>query len=606
MKSGDIPVRVFREILLFPLRLDHHADKPLLNDHLAGLDGKIWKPLGDPKTIGRSRIAAESDRAYESDADHKRRNDYAELAYFHPYVQRFLYEEASAGRGPLLTTYAREGIDRLVVTAGYGFGGIPWTATASAHSFSLELLVERIHCHHVREPGLLIFSVELVADQNADVRRFGEDGGLIDDARGLSLAEVLVVKDCLRRVFPPYFEKLGTPGRTGGGGAVAWNRALFPSSVELAPAGSQEGQIFALDVATANAMADQMLMPERLHPVAPWWREVFKGFNIDGNALGPQLFQTGDERMQSLSFVAVGEAAAVERPDLVRLCFADGPGNGYPYDPAFLAEFEKDHCYDRFWDQGTRYMFSSYSTTLLVQTLGGDFFPLQVLQEHLRRHYFRLQLMVQINKTGLLAFSSWLSAAMRLHGSLRSSRYRRQVNDLRRGFLEFSQISWFSNVSNQEQARELYAAMMRHSGNPDLYQEVARELEQARNELAEIETEKQSEAGAGLNVIALVASAVGLFLTYAQVAGGVFAAGGAAADWFHSVLGGVFMVAGVAAFYVTRQFYEGKWKPRRGDGLPVKARIRDLRRPAYLLSIGAVAAGAVILVWQGLARLWPG
>lgn len=607
MKSGDIPIQMFREILYFSLRLEHHADKPLLNVHLAELDGNVWRRLRDPKAIERSRIASESARAYESSEDHKRRNDYAELAYFHPYVQRFLYEEAEGGHGPLLATYARKGIDKLVVTAGYGFGGIPWAGAASAHSFSLELLVERIHCHHVREPGLVIFSVELVADADAQVTRLDKDGKLIRDSRGLSLAEVLVIKDCLRRAFPPYFDKLEKPAPGGIGGLVQWNRALFPSSVELISPGSEEGQVYSLDAPIANGMADQMLMPERLHPVAPWWAEMFKGFNIDGNTGdGPQLFQTGDDRMQTLSFVSVDEVASIERPDLVRLCFADGPGNGYPYDPGFLQDFEKDNCYDRFWNQGTRYMMSSYATTLLVQTCKGEFFPLEVLQEHLRRHYFRLQLMIQVNKSGLLAFSSWLSAAMRLHGSLRSSQYRRQVSDLRRGFLEFSQITWFSNVSNQEQARELYAAMMAHSGNTELYQEVDRELEQARNELSEIETEKQSEAGAGLNVIALVASAVGLFLTYAQIDSSLFAPGRSWANYFHPVLGSVFVLTGIAAFYVTRQFYEGSWKPRRGAGLPVIVRLRGLQRPAYMLSLGAVAAGLAILGYQAVSCLMTG
>lgn len=608
VKSGDIEVQIFREILIFPLRLDKFGQKRALAAHMAGLDPRVWRPIKSLETVLPSRIWPPKDyngrqtgqttegRTLEDSWSFKRRQDYAEAAYFHPFVQRFLYGDTAEDGSAHLVTFRREGIRSLIVEASYDWGGLPSDADSSFAGYSIELDVERINCHYVRDPGMVIFSMELAANHQTMVTRIRHDKTSIEAP--LSLAEVLSLKDCLRRSFPPYFT-----GPSPGDRDLGWNQALFPTAITLTGPGFPEQRRLALDQDGISGMIDQMLKADQIHPLAPWWQEIFAGFNIDGGEdRGPLLRQTGDERMQTLSCVAIRSLEMIGRPDLVRLCFADIPGTDYPYDPDFLATFEADHCYDRFKHLGTRYLVSSYAATLLMQTDVAKpdpehfTFALDVLQEHVRRHYFRLVLMIQINKTGLLAFSSWLSAAMRHHGSLRSVRYRQEVSDLRRGFMEFSQISWFSNVSNQQQARELYDALMRHAGNPDLYQEVAAELEQARSELAEIDTAKQAEAGTGLNVIALVASSVGLFLTYAQLDTSLFGDGQPLKGQLHFALGIVLLLSGVLAMLITFLSFEGGWRKRRLRRQSVRERLKETGRVGYLLSLATMISGVLVLM----------
>lgn len=608
LKSGDIPVQMFRQVLLFPLRLERTDHRPALKDHLNCLDRARWSGVKNIDTVSQSRIwpprdvpqavagKPVSERRIESATSFKKRHDYAEAAYFHPFVQRFLYSEGRRKELSHLVTLKRKGLEALIVEADYGWL-MPTRSGKAFDRFSIRLEVERANCHYVPDPGIIVFSMEVAAGADASVLRFetGKDG-----AAGIpgtpSLAEIQSVMDCLRRSFPPYFTAVDE-----GTGENAWNRALFPRAVTLLGGAYGTGLRLSLSQVEIDRMIDRMLQPEQLHPLAPWWSEIFCGFNMDqSEGCGPLLQQIGDERMTTLSFVAVEKVGDIRRSDLVRLCFADNPGDGYPYQKEFLADFEARHCYDRFWHWGTRYMLSPYSTTLLAGTgtrtpeRQKENFALDVLQEHLRRHYFRLALMVQINKAGLLAFSSWLSASMRLHGTLRSTRYRREVSDLRRAFLEFSQISWFSNVSNQEQARDLYERMMEQAGNPQLYEEVARELEQARAELAEIDAAKQAEAAAGLNVIALVASAVGLFLGYAQLDSGLF---GEAEKWsprLHVYLGAVMMASAFAAMVISFVSYEGGWGGRQRPKLSFAGVRQQLGRAGYLLSILTLLGGAIL------------
>ncbi len=116
-------------------------------------------------------------------------------------------------------------------------------------------------------------------------------------------------------------------------------------------------------------------------------------------------------------------------------------------------------------------------------------------------------LITHVQRAALLMFSRWMSEAMHKGASLRDSSYRNALVDIRRRLAEFTHRYWFSNVSNQEQARDLFDLMLRRTETAVLYREVIDESAMARGEIEQTATERL-QAGA----IALAA-----FLAFASI-----------------------------------------------------------------------------------------
>lgn len=530
-------VTLFREILFLPLRLSSPDDRNELaalfaalpprwavpSDNLAFQNASAVWPIW-PEPAGNAPGESSGQARDKSNGEYRLVQAYNEAAYFHPYVQRFLYGfgEANAALRPV-ETRMHNGIDRIKIRMDYNDGKGAVKSCPSATHFEIEMAVDRIELNHVREPGLIILIVELACRADAPLRRFDGEGGEIPGLHLVSMAEVLALKDGVRRLYPPYFTGLSRnqvdmDGVKSVTAEAHWARHFFPASVQFLGSDPAGADAAVFDGAEAFAMAEGLALKGNL-PAAPWWRALLAPLlDAKGKSGKPLVQQVVDERMPSLSFVAVPDIAKVDRATQTRLCFADGPGSGYVYTESFLADFEKMHCYDRFLSSGTRYMFSSYSLTMLCQTnvlpgarppKNGDF-ALDVLQQHARRHYLRMMMLAHVQRASLLAFSNWISIAMHDSATLRDPDYRSRIDNLRHDFAKFTQISWFSNVSNQEQARDMFALLQHHLGNAPLQGEVLSELDGARAVLTEIDAERQAESAMVFNIIAAVATFIGL------------------------------------------------------------------------------------------------
>ena len=202
---------------------------------------------------------------------------------------------------------------------------------------------------------------------------------------------------------------------------------------------------------------------------------------IDPETLGdkPNWRQIIDERIPSMMMLGVREASGMTRGDFVRLCFQDEPGRDeYPYAESFLEGFEKKHCYDRFWhgETGTRYMFSGYSMIMFGNgdpANPKDFFH-ATLGEHFRRHYFQMGLLIQLQFAALLSLSHRVSEAVKNKKNGDKTVFRDEMLDIEREFLAFEQRYWFSQVSNQLQAREIYDLWLERTNVAKVYLEVSR------------------------------------------------------------------------------------------------------------------------------------
>lgn len=283
----------------------------------------------------------------------------------------------------------------------------------------------------------------------------------------------------------------------------------------------------------------------RAAPLADHWRQalrplVFAGYHPDvdrspavGEAPSVVWRHILDERIPVMSFVSLTGAAAflggaptgsigaredlrlVSRGDWVRLCFADPPGTDpLPYAPHFLADFEKDNCYDRFFpsdaaDGTTRYMFAGYHFSVVG---AGDYFE-RLITHHFRRHYFQMALLVNMELAALLATSSRITEAVaRLekkanerHGgrTARRKQFRAELMTIQEDFLSFVHRFRFTDVSNQIQPSELYRMWRKSMRIDGLYDDVKEELAAA---VAFATAGEQAETGRDAGRLAGVAA----------------------------------------------------------------------------------------------------
>ncbi len=173
-----------------------------------------------------------------------------------------------------------------------------------------------------------------------------------------------------------------------------------------------------------------------------------------------------DERLPIMTYLAVDDPRMISRGDWQRLCFADQAGGSpLPYAAEFMKDFERDHCYERFWygdpkrdpvdEQPTRYLFSGYhfavvgrATDTNPEKLEPSFFRSSIAN-HFEQHYYQMGLICHFQNAALLAFSDRLSHAV-LQYDLKHARddFRARINDLEAERLKFTHKYWFTGVSN--------------------------------------------------------------------------------------------------------------------------------------------------------------
>ena len=212
-----------------------------------------------------------------------------------------------------------------------------------------------------------------------------------------------------------------------------------------------------------------------------------------------------DERLPSMAFMTMKDPTAIERADWVRLCFADAPDIGLPYGREFLAEFEKHHCYDRFWDpegpswMRSRYLLSGYQFTFVGAS--GDFAETD-LQTHFSHHYADMALVLYYQQAALLRLMARLTPGT--VSDLSDATYRAQLRAAQREWMDFLGHGWFPTLSNQVQGQDLFNRWQSQLRLPELYQHVADKARDMTAILNVAEDHEATEAGLRLNWIAML------------------------------------------------------------------------------------------------------
>ncbi len=515
LPAKAIQVHGFRTTLFWPLILDspcESAERPkIVAQQLSKLtEHRGWKRVEDlldhipPPPGGSTAHLAHS---------------YGELTYFHEFVQHFLFARPDADRRPgPMQLFRRTDITELDVL---------FSTTGETLYFPMR--VDRINLYVIAELGVAFLAIEAslsaVGDNPAKVC-FGEksesDRAAAGDfeslvERPLTLADVLRFNDGFRRAHAPYLtDDLSPP--VGNGivpRAVRWRGAGQP--FDLLPGGR----------ASESAVAARRLrcgVGPRAIPPFRHFAHLLEGWAFSPRGTqGDSWRHLADDRLPVLSCIQLPNAFAyrgISEGDWARLCFVDPPGTDpVPYASEFLRQDWARHAYDRFHyasgyssDPSARYLISGYSMT----AVGSGWFFGNFITQHVRRHYFQLMLLAQIERAALLAISGEISRAVRRHetetgGAIEKlEKLEERLQSAERDFLQFIHRFRFTGVSDQIQPTEMFAMLRRNMRLPELFDDLKEELTTATDFLGLLNQQRQTANATRLSVVATFGVIFGL------------------------------------------------------------------------------------------------
>ncbi|MBK8183870.1 MAG: hypothetical protein IPK63_13725 [Candidatus Competibacteraceae bacterium] len=426
-------VRHFRQILLWPLQLMHaHVREP----HIS----KYWELL---EVLGDACPWREVDDEFGDPDDFQERH-YKEFITFLPYVQRFLYGEgagreghAGYGKSPI-RVFRRRDIAQMRVILDQG---MPPLLFQVAHA----------DLHFFYDLDIVILAIEFFAN---DIP--------------LLLAEDVLFK--VGRTYPGFWEANGQGGQC-------------PYRVEWL---SGAGEVLAVSDYENRRKYLQFVCQHRSPTIATHWEFLLRPlalYHSDQEGV-IRYRQIEYHRMPLLAYLSFNEPQTLTRGDFARLALITKAGSSdtLPYSEAELAHFERDYCYDKFWDPSNEELSSRYlccgHSFVIVGKASQRFFadPNTGLLGQFRHQYFLVNLIAHFHKATLMLFSEWLVIAISqldIRDMESVKTFKREIRRIMETFLRFTHRYWFHEVSNQAQARDLFRMLTNHLETDRIYQDVS-------------------------------------------------------------------------------------------------------------------------------------
>lgn len=431
---------------------------------------------------------------------------YQARAYFHPFVQRFLYDSARVLR------FARDDIK---------FVQVDFARDEEAQPLTLQ----------VKRCELVLFQ----PDMGALLLEVSPSGPL-------SLSDTQRLMDSLRRLYPPYLDQIWKDGKP----TNQWQSGHCPAEVRLLGESNVTVGDPGVYVGTSNPDIDQppnffVQYAKVLDNPAggtnpmhfPWaahWRTLLAPFDTAPAGQGElSAHQFGDDRAPTMSYLAVKNPRDISDGDWMRLCFADAPGKDpLPYAKRFMSEFEQTYCYDRYWysellqessEAPSRILNCGTSFSYVGQASETRFFANETngAPPIFRDIYVTMGLIAHFQRASLLGASERLTEMVRRNRTGKEIVIpdRHEVRKFYDQFVEFTQNFWFDEISPQVQGQQLFDIWRRHLRIQELYDEVHKELKDlvdyAELRAADKLNQTVSHFGFAAIVLAVVSAVAGIF-----------------------------------------------------------------------------------------------
>ncbi len=508
----DVQIKQFRQILFWPLEIENLSARVNLQETerrtkefetLFTKEGK-WKRVDD--LLSRTDNTANAGNQYliypQHPTDVDQETEYAELMFFLPIVRRFLYGSSTANiknvgntlSQPAMRLYSRQDIKKASVSL-----------MVDSFHCSINLVIHRIH-FYLFDHGAALLVVE------------------VSTTSPIPLAYAEEFLDRFRHVYPPFWE---TRNREAGHclQRVRWNNYVNAKGTHFGC--TRHFREHALKNKSPLPFEHwQYLLQPLVHGPIDYQPDRFGYKLIDG------------ERMPFMAYLAVEDPRQLTRADFVRICFANGGGKStqLPFAEDFLKSFEKDYCYDRYWDPKMGYAdypfhanpVNNWMTTRILCCGNGfvmvgkdepNFFTDERngALAQFRHHYFQMGLIAHYNKAAVLLFSNALAEATVGLNSGDSEQYQTEIPTILQRLLTFSHRYCFSEVSGQEHAHGIYSLWIRHLNTLSLLEQVKQRAQEANEFLSQLERHSQTTTTARLMVMAAFGLAAGLIGSYLAV-----------------------------------------------------------------------------------------
>lgn len=470
--EGAAPPHVqgFRQIVIWPLQL------------MPTPSGRApWESLLADDGAGRWR---ELEDDFPEDSALYQERHYREFVAFLPHVQRFLYGERASRSGR--STY---GDSPIRIFRRDDVAAVRVTPTRGAEPLTLRVVHVDLYFFYDVDVTILVVEIE------------GSD---------LPLATVQDLIYRFGRAYPAGWEVDGVA--TNCFDTVEW---LDAEGRPLAASDYQSSDKFMASVCRHQTTAISSHWEYLLEPMVP--------NQSDGRA-ATRYRQLEFHRMPIMAWLALDDPRRLTRADHMRLAFAGAPNRseGLPYGEAFLADFEKTYCYDRFHDPDrpgwtdTRILCSGQAFVAIGEGAKSLFADAERgFLAQFRHQFFLAGLIAHFHRASLLMLSDRLVATVsRLDPSKKESvaRFRHDIRGTLEIFLRFTHRYYFSEISDQAAIRDVFRLWSGHLGTGRLYEELREEINDMSSYLETDLLRRQAVTILQLTVVTLF-SQIGMLAT---------------------------------------------------------------------------------------------
>lgn len=453
-------VREFRQILVWPLQLAPIYGTPGPSSH--------WERL-----IAQGGPWAEVSDEFTDDPRDFQERHYCEFVAFMPDVQRFLFGEGAAIGAQAHDPSAMRVFRRRDVTHA--------RVTLRGGTEPLLLEVARIELYFFYDIDQAILAVEIVG-------------------RDLTLEQTQELLFRFGRAYPKAWDADG-------------NGSHCCAKVALLAA---DGSVLGSSDYERKAEYLAHVCAHRTPRIAAHWSFLLDPLvpNHGQRPGGVRYILLDHQRIPLLAYLAIDDPYALTRDEWMRLGLASPPGapGSAPYAAGFLDDFERRHCYDRFWDTArehdqtvTRIICTGQTFVMVGQAGSRSFTDLEIgILAQFRHQYFLLGLIAHFHRCSLLIFRDRLVGAI---GQLRDysadtvKRFKREVRLSHENFLRFTHRYWFREVSGQPAAQELFLLWIAHLETDRLFAEVREEVQDMMDYLDSDGLRRQANTVVRLTVV---------------------------------------------------------------------------------------------------------
>lgn len=510
-----IRVDCFRQIMIWPLQLINHDTslESVQIDEVTNLLEKTGWKWGDRD--GRTNATQLKDLPGYGAANEF---DYSEIVYFHSYVRDFLYGGD------------RKNPDKRSMRV-LRWKDIEWLCIDLDEHRKYQLKVERLEAY-LFQTGVLLIVAEVEDPKPQEIEEPKPQEEKLDFF--LSLKDAMDLQNVMRMVFPRRWNNKGVPSET------PLRAAWLDSEGKLLKEFDSEGKLTKVseqNYAEKNDFINIVRKNAEL-PAAKHWRYLLKDFPLYGEDKSNEedksnkyaIKQIEDQRIPSMTYLAVPDPREISEWDFARIAFYDSAGESSvgSYSDEFLKDWDKKSAYDRFWqrtpstgfekgvldhnsDMRTRWLCSGYG--LAVVGASDDTRYRGQIAANFRHHYFRMGLIAHFQRASLLTFRDQLAEATEKSGS----RFRDEVMKIQSNVTKFRARFWFHEVSTQLQGQEIFAWWTDRLGNRAMFDQVTSDIAAAESQLR---TEMEAAEAKRINKIAEIGgylAAVGLLVAVAAL-----------------------------------------------------------------------------------------